>query len=96
MIAMQTLRVHRPRVIIHGPFGMGQAYIGATALHYLEGYHVQSIELGTLMGDSTRFFACVLDIESLSDVVYRPSKLLLSNFLSKLNEIKLLLSMFLP
>ncbi|KAJ3509073.1 hypothetical protein NLJ89_g5414 [Agrocybe chaxingu] len=52
--AMQKLRVYRPRVIIHGPVGMGQGYIGAAALHHLEGYHVQSLELGTLMGDSTR------------------------------------------
>jgi len=33
---------------------MGQAYIGAATLHHLEGYHVQSLELGTLLGDSTR------------------------------------------
>ncbi|KAF8972102.1 hypothetical protein BDZ97DRAFT_1752715 [Flammula alnicola] len=52
--AMQTLRVYRPRVIIHGPVGMGQGYIGAAALHHLEGYHVQSLELGSLMSDSTR------------------------------------------
>jgi hypothetical protein len=51
---MQTLRVYRPRVIIHGPVGMGQGYIGAATLHHLEGYHVQSLELGTLMSDSTR------------------------------------------
>jgi ATPase family AAA domain-containing protein 2 len=51
---MQTLRVYRPRVIIYGPPGMGQAYIGAAALHHLEGYHMQSLELGTLMSDSTR------------------------------------------
>ncbi|KAF9568757.1 AAA-domain-containing protein [Agrocybe pediades] len=52
--AMQTLRVYRPRVIIHGPVGMGQGYIGAATLHHLEGYHVQSLELGSLMTDSTR------------------------------------------
>ncbi|KAF5336968.1 hypothetical protein D9611_002981 [Ephemerocybe angulata] len=52
--AMQTLRVYRPRVIIHGSVGMGQGYIGAAALHHLEGYHVQSLELGSLMSDSTR------------------------------------------
>ena len=33
---------------------MGQAYIGAAALYHLEGYHVQSLELRTLMSDSTR------------------------------------------
>lgn len=51
---MDTLRVHRPRLAIHGPIGMGQAYVGAAALHHLEGVHVQSLDLGTLMSDSTR------------------------------------------
>ncbi len=53
MPAMQTLRVYRPRIAIHGYIGMGQEYIGAAALHHLEGYHILSLELGTLMGDST-------------------------------------------
>ena len=30
-------------------------YIGAATLHHLEGYHVQSLELGTLMSDSTEY-----------------------------------------
>jgi hypothetical protein len=34
--------------------GMGQGYIGAATLHHLEIYHVQSLELGTLMSDLTR------------------------------------------
>ena len=51
---METLRIHRPRVIMHGPIGMGQGYVGAAVLHHLEGYHVQSLELGALMSDSTR------------------------------------------
>lgn len=51
---MQTLRVYRPRVVIHGSVGMGQEFLGAAALHFLEGFHVQSLELGTLMSDSTR------------------------------------------
>ncbi len=51
---MATLRIHRPRMLLYGPPGMGQGYIGAAILHHLEGYHVQSLELGTLMGDSTR------------------------------------------
>lgn len=60
---MQTLRVYRPRVIIHGPLGMGQGYIGAAALHHLEGYHVQSLELGTLLSDSTRVRLSLLCFE---------------------------------
>jgi len=40
---------------------MGQSFIGAAALHYLEGVHVQSLDLGTLFSDSTRVrFACYL------------------------------------
>jgi hypothetical protein len=54
LLAMQTLRVYRPRLLIHGSEGMGQNYVGAAALHHLEGYHVQTLELGTLLGDSTR------------------------------------------
>ncbi|THU83079.1 AAA-domain-containing protein [Dendrothele bispora CBS 962.96] len=52
--SMETLRIHRPRLILHGPVGMGQGYVGAALLHHLEGYHIQSLELGTLMSDSTR------------------------------------------
>jgi hypothetical protein len=51
---METLRVYRPRIAIHGPVGMGQNYIGTAALHHLEGYHVQNLDLGTLLSDSTR------------------------------------------
>lgn len=51
---IDTLRVYRPRVILHGSQGMGQVYVGAAALHYLEGFHVQSLDLGSLLGDSSR------------------------------------------
>jgi SpoVK/Ycf46/Vps4 family AAA+-type ATPase len=53
-LAMETLRIYRPRIVIHGPVGMGQNYIGTAALHHLEGYHVQNLDLGTLLSDSTR------------------------------------------
>lgn len=53
-LAMETLRVYRPRIILHGAPGMGQAYVSAAALHHLEGYNIQNLELGTLLGDSTR------------------------------------------
>src|SRR5260370_13101114 len=53
-LAMETLRVYRPRIVLHGPVGMGQNYIGTATLHHLEGYHVQNLDLGTLLSDSTR------------------------------------------
>lgn len=87
--AMQTLRVYRPRVVIHGPVGMGQGYIGAAALHHLEGFHVQSLELGTLMGDSTRVGFSLLNVLRLFWLISansrRLSKLPLSSCSSRLN-----------
>lgn len=64
---METLRVHRPRILMHGPPGMGQAQVGAAALHYLEGYHVQSMDLATLVGDSTRVGTSSLDCVAWAD-----------------------------
>ncbi|KZV87322.1 hypothetical protein EXIGLDRAFT_752306 [Exidia glandulosa HHB12029] len=52
--SMETLRIHRPRLVLHGPPGMGQSYLGAAALHHLEAFNVQSLDLGALMSDSTR------------------------------------------
>ncbi|ODQ66692.1 AAA-domain-containing protein [Nadsonia fulvescens var. elongata DSM 6958] len=47
-------RVFRPRLLVHGNQGMGQQYIGAAILHHLEGFHVQSLDLGTLLSDPAR------------------------------------------
>ena len=54
MQSMETLRIYRPRVVLHGSVGMGHGYVAAAALHHLEGYHIQSLDLGALMSDSTR------------------------------------------
>ena len=51
--ALDKLRPFRPRILVYGPAGSGQAYLGPAILHHLEGYHVQSLDLGSLMGDST-------------------------------------------
>jgi SpoVK/Ycf46/Vps4 family AAA+-type ATPase len=51
---METLRVYRPRLLIHGPPGSGQSFIAAAALYHLEDVHLQSLDLGSLYGDSTR------------------------------------------
>ncbi|KAH8920741.1 AAA-domain-containing protein, partial [Atractiella rhizophila] len=50
----ETLRVFRPRLLICGEPGMGQIYVSAAVLHHLEGYHVQSLDLGVLVSDSSR------------------------------------------
>ncbi|GAA6046605.1 hypothetical protein JCM3770_006234 [Rhodotorula araucariae] len=54
MQAFEQLRVFRPRMIICGEPGMGQSYVGAAVLQHLEGFHVQTLDLATLVSDSTR------------------------------------------
>ncbi|KAI4868899.1 AAA-domain-containing protein [Hypoxylon rubiginosum] len=44
-------RVYRPRLLICGSQGMGQVYISAAVLHYLEGVHVQNFDLANILGD---------------------------------------------
>ena len=53
-LALETQRVNRPRLLLYGPPGTGQRIVGAAALHYLEGFHIQSFDLSTLIGDSGR------------------------------------------
>lgn len=50
----ESLRIFRPRLIVYGAEGMGQSFVGGALLHHLEGYHVQSLDVGALMGDSAR------------------------------------------
>ncbi|KAK4684702.1 ATPase family AAA domain-containing protein 2, partial [Tremellales sp. Uapishka_1] len=52
--SLSRLRTYRPRILVYGEQGMGQSYIGPAVLHHLEGFHVQSFDLATLMSDSAR------------------------------------------
>ncbi|EIW73387.1 hypothetical protein TREMEDRAFT_70962 [Tremella mesenterica DSM 1558] len=58
--ALDKLRTFRPRILVYGSSGMGQNYLGPAILHHLEGFHVQSFDLGTLMSDSTRTTEAVI------------------------------------
>ncbi|GAA96394.1 hypothetical protein E5Q_03061 [Mixia osmundae IAM 14324] len=53
MQSFEASLVHRPRLLISGEEGLGQEHIGAALMQYLEGYHVQSLGLDTLLGDSS-------------------------------------------
>lgn len=53
------MRVYRPRLVVCGQAGMGQSFLGPAILHHLEGFHVQSLDLGALVGDSTRVRALI-------------------------------------
>lgn len=54
MQTFENLRVFRPRLLIAGRSGMGQNFLGSAILQHLEGFHVQSLDLATLVGDSAR------------------------------------------
>lgn len=47
-------RICKPRLLICGPFGNGQQYIGPAILNFLEHYNVQKLDLASLVSDSTR------------------------------------------
>jgi len=64
---------------------MGQTFVAAAILHHLEGYHVQTLDLGSLLGDSTRVWnAPPLQFCPLL-ILRRPWKQALSNSSLKLS-----------
>ncbi|TVY55974.1 Tat-binding-like protein [Lachnellula cervina] len=50
----ENSRVFRPRLLIGGEAGMGQAYLGGAILNHFEGLHVQNFDLPTIFSDSAR------------------------------------------
>ncbi|KAI5856965.1 putative AAA family ATPase [Tricharina praecox] len=50
----ESARIYRPRLLIHGTSGLGQQYLAAAVLHFMEKVHVQSFDLATLLSDATR------------------------------------------
>ncbi|KAG5420270.1 YTA7 [Candida metapsilosis] len=51
---LENARICRPHLLVSGEEGNGQQYLSAAVLNYLEGFQVQSLDLGTMFGDSTR------------------------------------------
>ncbi|CEP64038.1 chromatin segregase YTA7 LALA0_S10e00804g [Lachancea lanzarotensis] len=51
---VEKSRICKPRLVVTGPRGNGQQYIGAAILHFLEDFNIQMLDVGTLMGDATR------------------------------------------
>ncbi|ODV98409.1 hypothetical protein PACTADRAFT_36955 [Pachysolen tannophilus NRRL Y-2460] len=52
--SLSTIRTFKPRILISAQPGSGQIYIGSAILNYLEGFHVQSLDLSNLFNDSSR------------------------------------------
>lgn len=51
---LENARICRPHLLVSGEEGNGQQYLSAAVLNYLEGFQVQSLDLGTMFGDSAR------------------------------------------
>lgn len=51
---LENSRVCKPHLLVCGVEGNGQQYISAAILNYLEGFQVQSLDMGSLFGDPTR------------------------------------------
>lgn len=52
--SLQTARVHRPRLLVHGAYGMGQEYVPMVVMHHLEGVYAQTLDMAAIYGDSLR------------------------------------------
>lgn len=51
---LENSRICKPSLLIGGDQGYGQQYLSAAILNFLEGFQVQSLDLGNVFGDSTR------------------------------------------
>ncbi len=46
-----------------GHKGMGQRVLGSAILHHLEGYHVQNLDLASLLGQSVGVRICLASLQ---------------------------------
>lgn len=51
---LRAARVHRPRLLVHGPSGSGQEYLMSAISHAMEGVFTQVLDFAALFGDSMR------------------------------------------
>lgn len=51
---LENSRICKPSLLISGESGSGQQYIGSAILNHLEGFQVQSLDIGSIFSDSTR------------------------------------------
>lgn len=51
---LENSRICKPSLLICGDAGNGQQYIGSAVLNHLEGFQVQSLDMGKIFEDSTR------------------------------------------
>ncbi|CAN3370300.1 ATPase histone chaperone Yta7p [Diutina catenulata] len=77
---LEQSRVCKPHLLVAGPAGNGQQYVSAAILNHLEGFQVQSLDLGALFGESNRtpeaaIIQCFIEARR-----HQPSVVLIPNF----------------
>lgn len=98
-LAMEVLRVYRPRVVLHGAPGMGQRYVAEAALHSLDGFHIHGFDLVHILSDSTRVGLDIYLLEECSShyaLLHRHQRRQLYNFSPKQSATSPRSSIFLP
>lgn len=73
--ALEQARIYRPRLVVHGARGLGQRAVCAALLHRIEGLHVQTLSVSTLLGDSSQTPEAVLVQQCTEARRLRPSVL---------------------
>lgn len=58
--SMAASQVYRPRLLLHGARGAGQAHVAEALLHALESYHLVTLNVALLLGDSAQAPEAVL------------------------------------
>ncbi|CAI4063048.1 hypothetical protein SKDZ_07G5080 [Saccharomyces kudriavzevii ZP591] len=52
--SMAESQICKPRLLVNGPKGNGQQYVGAAILNYLEDFNIQNLDLASLVSESSR------------------------------------------
>ena len=51
---LESSRICKPRMLVHGDKGCGQQYLSSALLNYMEGFQIQSLDMGSLFGESSK------------------------------------------
>lgn len=76
---LESLRVCKPHILIHGPLGYGQQYLSSAVLNFLEGFQVHSLDVGNLFGDPVKTPELVIVHAFVEAKRHQPSVILIPN-----------------
>lgn len=77
---LSEARVCKPKLLITGPHGNGQEYIGAAILNYFEHFNVQNLDIASLLSESSRSIETAIIEGFLEARKRQPSIIYVPNF----------------